>query len=160
MENELASIIVITHNRLAYTRYCLNSILETLDYQPYELIVVDNHSTDGTCSYLSNLRKRGIIQQLILLDQNYGAGFAMNQGIKAARGRYLIRSDNDMVYNRGWVTALVDSLRRIPKALLQVAVFGEILPDGRKAGFSPDQAIHGVVIHFCDIGGCNMAFTR
>ena len=160
MENALVSIIVITHNRLAYTRQCIQSILKKTDYRPYEIIVVDSHSTDGTIQYLSNLRKQEIIQGLVLLDENRGAGYAMNQGLKRAHGKYLVRTDNDMIYNAGWLSALVDALERIPQSLLQVTVFGEVVGDGRKGGFSPANTINGVIINPVLIGGCNMAFTR
>ncbi|AZR72017.1 hypothetical protein BBF96_00505 [Anoxybacter fermentans] len=160
MDSRLASIIIITRNRLGYTRLCLQSILKKTIYRPYEIIVVDNNSTDGTVEYLTDLKNRGIIEKLILLDKNYGAGYATNEGIKHAKGFYLIRSDNDMVYNRGWLTALIDGLKRIPKSLLQVAVFGELMEDGQRAGFLPENIINGVILNLVNIGGCNMAFTR
>lgn len=159
-DGQLASIIIITHNRLEYTKLCIQSLLKKTNYHPHEIIAVDNHSTDGTSQYLINLRKNELIQGLILLDANYGAGYATNQGLKRARGQYLIRTDNDMVYNLGWLTALVEALQRIPKSLLQVAVFGELVQDGRQAGFSPEKSVNGVIVNPVNIGGCNMAFTR
>ncbi len=72
----------------------------------------------------------------------------------------MLRSDNDMVYNRGWLTAMVNALDRIPKSLLQVAVFGELIEDGRRGGFSPDNNVKGVILNKVNIGGCNMAFTK
>lgn len=158
--DRLASIIVITHNRLEYTKLCIQSLLKKTNYSPYEIIAVDNHSTDGTAQYLLSLRKNELIQGLILLDGNYGAGYATNQGLKRAKGQYLIRTDNDMVYNLGWLPALVDALERIPRALLQVAVFGELVEDGRKAGFAAENSVNGVTVNPVNIGGCNMAFTR
>ena len=47
----LTSIVIVTHNQLEYTRQCLDSIRRLTD-EPYELIVVDNGSTDGTVEYL------------------------------------------------------------------------------------------------------------
>lgn len=158
--NQKASIILITHNRLDYTRYCLNSILTKTIYRPFELIVVDNNSTDGTMPYLKRFERDGKIQKLILLKKNHGAGYALNVGIRLAQGYYLIRSDNDMIYNQGWLTALVKALQRIPRAVLQVAVYAELLPDGQQAGFSPVGQVNGVIVKRGPIGGCNMAFTR
>lgn len=154
----LASVIVITWNRLDYSKRCIRSILEKTNYKPYELIVVDNHSTDGTEKYLQDLQRVGKIQKLVLLDRNYGAGYAMNRGIERSEGRYLIRSDNDMVYNQGWLTELISSLKRLPRSLLQVAVYGELVVDGRRPGFS--DIVNGVILNQVPIGGCNMAFTR
>lgn len=159
MSSDLASIIVITHNRLEYTQICLDSIIRNTTY-PYELIVVDNRSMDGTLPYLKRLQHEGKVHKLIPLANNYGAGYATNQGIAVATGHYLVRSDNDMFYNRGWLTALVDALQRIPRAVLQVAVFAEIVADDRKGGFSPENGINGVILNPGPIGGCNMAFTK
>ena len=47
----MTSIVIVTHNQLEYTRQCLDSIIRLTD-EPYELIVVDNGSTDGTVEYL------------------------------------------------------------------------------------------------------------
>ncbi len=85
MDKRLASIIIITCNRLGYTKLCIESILDKTVYHPYEVIVVDNDSTDGTLEYLELLKKKRLIKKLILLDKNYGAGYAMNQGINHAK---------------------------------------------------------------------------
>ena len=47
----MTSIVIVTHNQLEFTRQCLDSINRLTD-EPYELIVVDNGSTDGTVEYL------------------------------------------------------------------------------------------------------------
>jgi cellulose synthase/poly-beta-1,6-N-acetylglucosamine synthase-like glycosyltransferase len=49
----LTSIVIVTHNQVAYTRQCLDSIRDRTD-EPFEIIVVDNGSTDGTREYLEN----------------------------------------------------------------------------------------------------------
>ena len=54
----LTSIVIVTHNQLDYTRQCLDS-LRLLTDEPYELIVVDNASTDGTVEYLARCRACG-----------------------------------------------------------------------------------------------------
>ena len=54
---KLVSIIVLVHNQLYYTKQCLDSLFRYTD-QPFELIVVDNNSTDGTPEYLNELRRR------------------------------------------------------------------------------------------------------
>ena len=50
-----ASIVVLTHDNLAFSRLCLASLLENTDYPNYELIVVDNASSDGTVEELQRL---------------------------------------------------------------------------------------------------------
>ena len=58
----LTSIVIVTHNQLEYTRQCLDS-LQRLTDEPYELIVVDNGSTDGTVEYLRALAGRAADRQ-------------------------------------------------------------------------------------------------
>jgi GT2 family glycosyltransferase/Flp pilus assembly protein TadD/MoaA/NifB/PqqE/SkfB family radical SAM enzyme len=53
---KLVSIIILVHNQLEYTRKCLDSIFNCT-HEPFELIVVDNGSTDGTKEYLNSLRQ-------------------------------------------------------------------------------------------------------
>ena len=68
--------MIVTHNQLEYTRQCLDSIRRLTD-EPYELIVVDNGSTDGTVEYLRAFPD----VRLIANDTNRGFPAAVNQGI-------------------------------------------------------------------------------
>ena len=58
----LTSIVIVTHNQLEFTRQCLDSIRRLTD-EAYELIVVDNGSTDGTVEYLRSLAGRAVDRQ-------------------------------------------------------------------------------------------------
>ena len=53
----LTSIIILTHNQLEYTKKCIESIIKETK-EPFELIIVDNGSTDGTIRYLEELARR------------------------------------------------------------------------------------------------------
>ena len=89
---------VVTHDRLAYTRRCIESLLAT--QRPGDgLIVVDNASTDGTVAWLRRRRVR-----VIGNEDNRFPGAATNQGWDAAppEALYLHRSDNDIEYHHGW----------------------------------------------------------
>ncbi|MGH2614589.1 MAG: glycosyltransferase [Thermomicrobiales bacterium] len=105
-----ASIVVITWDNLAYTRMCLASIFENTEYPNYELIVIDNASTDGTVEELKRIT--GEIPQVraIFNDHNAGFGPANNQGLAAATGDILVLLNNDTVAPRGWLTRLARHL--------------------------------------------------
>lgn len=98
-------IVLITFNRLEYTKRTLRGLWDTLQV-PYYLVVVDNNSTDGTKSYLQTLIKRGRIDKLILNPENYYPGKAANvgwaEGLKEYDATHLARIDNDMHFDRGW----------------------------------------------------------
>jgi GT2 family glycosyltransferase len=105
-----ASIIVLTHDNLAFSRLCLTSILENTEYPNFELIVVDNASTDGTVEELQRVAGRLPNIKLILNDYNAGFGPGNNQGLAAATGEILVLLNNDTVVPRGWVTRLARHL--------------------------------------------------
>src|SRR5208282_584490 len=86
----LTSIVIVTHNQLEYTRQCLESIHRLTD-EPYELIIVDNASTDSTVDYLRALP--GV--KVIANDTNRGFPAAVNQGIAIALGRQVLLLNND-----------------------------------------------------------------
>ncbi len=105
-----ASVVVLTHDNLAFTRMCLASVLENTDYPNYELIVVDNASSDGTVEELQRLENLTPLVRAIMNDHNAGFGPGNNQGLAAARGEILVLLNNDTVVPRGWLTRLARHL--------------------------------------------------
>jgi len=101
----LTSIVIVTHNQLEYTRQCLESIRRLTD-EPYEIIVVDNASTDGSVDYLRALPAL----QLIANDANRGFPAAANQGIGVATGRQVLLLNNDTVVTTGWLGRMLRAL--------------------------------------------------
>ncbi|HVC09437.1 MAG TPA: glycosyltransferase family 2 protein [Elusimicrobiota bacterium] len=110
----LASIIVPCWNNLRYTRECVRSILRWPSAS-CELIFIDNGSTDGTAAFLDRLKKQA--RARVLSNQsNLGFPHAINQGMKAAKGDYLVWLNNDAVVTPGWLDRLIAVAERYPKA--------------------------------------------
>src|ERR1051325_1747163 len=84
------SVIIPTYNRSSYLKVTLESVWrQTLT--DYEIIIVDDGSTDDTSAYLSQIGERvTVIRQL-----NRGPGIARNRGAESARGEYLAFLDSD-----------------------------------------------------------------
>ncbi len=101
------SVIVLTYNNLDYTRLCLRSILENTQYPRYEIIVVDNASTDGTPEYLQALAQRETRLNVQLNAENLGFAAGNNRGVQLASGEVLIFLNNDTVVPPGWMAGLV-----------------------------------------------------
>ncbi|HSV43976.1 MAG TPA: glycosyltransferase, partial [Candidatus Bathyarchaeia archaeon] len=76
-KNTTVNIAMVTYNRLYFTKLAIESIL-TLTTHPHILTVVDNNSQDGTRDYLCELKRKGSIQNLFLLDENVGLAKAAN----------------------------------------------------------------------------------
>ena len=107
----MVSVVVLTYNNIAYNKQCINSILKKTAYANYELIIVDNQSTDGTIEYLKELEQKNIHNlKVILNDVNYGFAGGNNIGIREAKGDYILLLNNDTVVTRGWMTAMVKHL--------------------------------------------------
>ena len=104
----LASIIVPCFNGLAYTKECLEAVASRTK-APHEVIVVDNGSADGTAAWARRFGAR-----VIRNEKNLGFAKAVNQGMRAAKGRYLVWLNNDVVVTPGWLERLIDCADRAP----------------------------------------------
>ncbi len=99
------SVIIPVWNRCELTRQCVEALAATTGDVSWELIVVDNHSTDDTASFLSAL---GGDVQIIHNQENLGFAKACNQGARSARGKYLVFLNNDTIPQPGWLKTLVE----------------------------------------------------
>ena len=104
------SIVIVTYNQLEYTRLCVESIRRLTD-EPYELIVVDNASLDGTLEYL---RAQPDVR-LIVNAENRGFPAAANQGIAVARGEQVLLLNNDTIVTTGWLRRMLGALHSDPE---------------------------------------------
>lgn len=109
-----ASIIIPVFNQLKYTRDCLDSLLRDHDRLPYEIIIIDNGSTDGTTEYLE-AKSRELDRTRdhlipILNRTNLGVAPAWNQGLKASTGQVLGILNNDIIVSQGWFRSLLWAL--------------------------------------------------
>jgi len=112
---DLTSIIILTWNQLSFTQECLASIARHTP-EPYELIIIDNGSTDGTVAWLRE--QAATDGRISLIENNTNRGFAAgcNQGINAARGEYLLLLNNDTAVTPGWLAGMREPLDRYPDA--------------------------------------------
>lgn len=97
------SIVILTYNNLEYNKLCLESIRKYAERGTYEIIVVDNHSTDGTVEWLKTQKNL----KLILNDENLGFPKGCNQGIEAAKkDNDILLLNNDVVVTPNWLKNL------------------------------------------------------
>jgi len=110
----MISIVILHLNKVAYSRRCLESLFAGEGVE-FEIVTVDNGSTDGTAEYLLEFRRqtteRGIPITVLLNDHNAGAAGARNQALKLCRGSEIAFIDNDIVVrDRGWLVRLRETL--------------------------------------------------
>lgn len=96
------SIVILTLNQFAHTIRCLESIRKYTT-EPYELIIVDNGSTDLTLPYLR------LQSDVILIENAVNAGFSKgcNQGAALATGDHILYLNNDTIVTPNWLTNML-----------------------------------------------------
>lgn len=102
-----ASIIIPVYGRADLTEACLTRLIEHTDERMYELVVVDNGSTDDTPELLARLD--GAVT-VIRNPENRGFAAACNQGAWAATGQHLVFLNNDTEPGPGWLEPLIAAL--------------------------------------------------
>jgi GT2 family glycosyltransferase len=108
VETPVVSIVIPVFNRADLTRQCLEALREVTPEPAYEVIVVDNGSTDGTGWFLRTEQAAGRVRALFN-PANRGFGAACNQGASIARGEYLVLLNNDTIPKPGWLAPLVET---------------------------------------------------
>lgn len=98
------SIIILTHNNLSYTKQCLEELDKTT--KDYEVVVVDNASTDGTVEYLKAWEGQEKNRFAIFNSANKGFAAGCNQGVSAAHYGSICLLNNDTLPFPGWLDAL------------------------------------------------------
>jgi len=111
----LTSLVILTYNELEYTKKCVLSIRKHTR-EDYEIIFVDNGSTDGTVEWLKKQIRENKSYKLIDNKKNLGFARGCNQGIEAAQGEYILLLNNDVVVAEGWLTGLLSCLSSAPDA--------------------------------------------
>ena len=104
------SIIILTHNQLIITRQCLESIRKYTS-EDYELIIVDNGSTDGTVEYLQSQADIRTVYN----SANMGFAKGCNQGFAIATGDSMLFLNNDTVVTENWLGNMLRLLYSSPK---------------------------------------------
>lgn len=103
-----ASIIIVSYQCLDYLRKCISSILANTQYPSYDIVIVDNASSQPVVNYLSELEKLCPNIRVILNKDNRGFAAANNQGIRAASdAEYYVLLNNDTVVPPGWLSRLL-----------------------------------------------------
>jgi GT2 family glycosyltransferase len=114
MGKDIVSIIVLCFNQSSYTRQTIDSILKHTRY-PYELIVVDNGSSDTTAEYLHQLMPHSEYlkgYKPLFNQENRGVASALNQAIRIAEGTFLCHLNNDIIVTDPWLNNIVACARR------------------------------------------------
>ena len=110
-QEPLVSVVIPVFNKCELTLQCLDAIARVGARVPFEVIVVDDASSDATPGRLA---QRADQVRVIRNPANRGFAGSCNEGAAAARGRYVLFLNNDTIPLQGWLDALVDELHTHP----------------------------------------------
>ena len=117
------SLITLSYNKLACTQRCLSALItDSAVDGPWEMIVVDNGSTDGSGEWCDTELVAlgatcGVPVTVLHNPGNIGCSYARNRAIAIARGEYLVFADNDIApRTRRWMPGMRDALASVPDA--------------------------------------------
>lgn len=116
------SVIVLTWNGLEYTRRCIESILQRSTHTRFDVIVVDNGSSDGTVEYLKSVKGIKVIENGV----NLGFVRGMNVGIKSTPNDVVLMNNDTEIVQPDWL----ERLQRLVYSSPDIGIAGCRLIDG------------------------------
>lgn len=124
-QKPLVSIILLNHNGLSFLQDCIGSVLRQ-DYSPFEVILVDNASTDGSVAFV---REKFPSVRVVELEVNHGFAGGNNLGVRYASGAFIVLLNNDVVVSEGWLQGLVEAVSLPHVAIASSLVKTQGIPD-------------------------------
>jgi glycosyltransferase involved in cell wall biosynthesis len=155
------SVVIPVRNGAATLGAQLEALARQEVSEPWEVVVADNGSTDGTAEVAESFRARLPELTVVRVDHGFGINIARNAGVSAARGDRILICDADDVVQPGWIAAHLEGLREYD--LTGGALDEETLntPEVARFNAGPPQAelpTSGGFLPYAT--GNNMAFHR
>jgi GT2 family glycosyltransferase len=104
------SIVIVNYNTKEFLKKCINSLLYCISKKVnYEIIIVDNASSDGSSSEISNFKSQISNLKIILNKENFGFAKANNQGIKISQeSRYVLFLNSDTIMQQETIEEMIN----------------------------------------------------
>src|SRR5215213_1970195 len=104
------SVVIATYNRADELPKTLASLAALQVSEPWEVIIVDNNSSDNTKEVVLNAVEGFPVRLRYLHERQQGRSAALNTGIKAAQGEIIATTDDDVRIERDWLTNAASEL--------------------------------------------------
>lgn len=134
------SVVIPLYNKAHFVLRTVESALSQ-DFSDFEIIVIDDGSTDGSADVLRDVADSRLI---VVNQENAGVAAARNRGIELSRGRYLAFLDADDVWRPYYLTEIRKIIESYPEAGMYVTAYDVVLPKGKIVHSSEDVGSTGV----------------
>lgn len=112
IEKDHVDIILPVHNELDFTKNFINKLYATADY-PFQLIIIDDASTDGTADFLDECLMKYNEICVVSNETNKGFLLSVNEGLKLSQNDYVLITNNDLEFTgKGWLSTTVNTLKQ------------------------------------------------
>lgn len=145
------SVIVIVKNEAKFISHLLEALLNQ-SYQEFEIVIVDNGSTDGVDRQIKSFKDKRI--KYFYEPSNCGIAASRNQGIREAIGKYIFFTDGDCIPVRNWI----EEGLRVLEAGKFVGVEGKTFYESQEEITVSDYNTHQFVAG--EFMSCNIAYRR
>lgn len=109
----LVAVIITSYNEREFIQECVESVIST-DYRNFNIMIVDDRSTDGSYELLEALYKNNSRITLIRNSENRGPAYARNVGVKRSNGKYVAFLSHDTIVESDWLRKVVSMMEADP----------------------------------------------
>jgi glycosyltransferase involved in cell wall biosynthesis len=147
------SVIMANYNHAHYLERALDAILSQ-SYRPFELVIVDDGSTDNSVKIISRFAEKDLVVKLLRNDCNKGVLYSGFRAFECSTGEYVYSAAADDIIFPGFFEKAMDLLTRHPDAGLCSGLSMLMDDAGRSIGFQPSPVVSGKPIYFTphDVG--------
>ena len=141
----LISVVLCTRNRAdLFEKAMISVIRQDFPKRDYEIVVVDNGSTDGTPDIARGFQQQGTVRYV--REERIGLCNARNTGWQAAAGRYIALFDDDALARPGWLQAIRDTFARSPSSIGIVGGRVDPIWQGQRPAWLSDEIAGSLTI--------------
>src|SRR5256885_90989 len=135
------SIVIVNWNGEKFIEKCLNSVLKTDDL-PYEVIVIDNASSDGSCDVIQRIGTQDKRVRLLKVAANLGFSAGNNVGVAHSKGEFVVLLNPDTEVDQGWLRSLLEQAESTNNSIVQSKL--RIMNSNLLDGVGDFPTIHGL----------------
>ena len=105
----MVSVVIPAYNEEKFISHCLEALIRQTTKEPFEVVLVDNNSTDRTVEVAQTFNRQ--LKLRIVSEKQKGRGAARHKGFTEAKGEIILSSDADTIVPDNWISTLVERLK-------------------------------------------------